>query len=119
MTDEEQLIQCAERFEEFFQRAEPRVREKKYHLHNATGSRSRIHIISDQKRRTHHIKIKKNKRDLVGKKNRSRSRNIIRVFKSVKPVVDPSKRRANREWHKAGKPRIQFWKGMDADDDNE
>jgi hypothetical protein len=114
MTEEER----AELFEELFQRAEPRVREKK-HLYNATGTRTRIEIISDQKRRTRHIKIKKNKRNLVGKKNRNRATIVSRIFQRVKPVVDPSKRKANREWHKAGKPRIQFWKGMDEDDDDE
>jgi hypothetical protein len=104
----------AERFEELFQRAEPRVREKK-HLHTARGTR----IISEQKRRPRHVKITKKKSLLAGKKNRQRSKTIVRVFQRVKPVVDPSKRRANREWHKAGKPRTRFWKGMVEDDEDD
>ena len=77
-----------------------------------TTRATRIEMLAREKR-AYRLKVqdgkangKKPTRKLVGRKNRRDHAKKVRLdFHKVKPVVDPEKRKANKEWNTAYRPR--------------
>jgi len=77
-----------------------------------TTRATRIEMLAREKR-AYRLKVqsgkvngKKPTRKLVGRKNRRDNAKKVRLdFHKVKPVVDPEKRKANKEWNMAHRPR--------------
>ena len=92
-----------------------------------TTRATRIEMLAREKRASR-LKVqsgktngKKPTRKLVGSKNRRDNGKKVRLdFQKVKPVVDPEKRKANKAWNMARRPReTRPWLDNVDDKDNE
>jgi hypothetical protein len=110
-TDHTDLTDKAEEMEEVFERHHDRhsrhsratPNEKKQRMMLYTHRATRIEMMAIEKRR---INISKGKKISNGKKNNGKGcRRVTLDFQKVKKVVDQGRKKLNKDWQRANRPR--------------